>query len=123
MPQRVRGGAAQRRQGEGDARSEDAAQVAVIRFGGAESEEQEKLLLQAEAERALEQARAKFAEADKGPNTDNAALLFAHQCVLAKVGTPSSLVEVHAFERWRKALGESLEQLAAERQREAGTYW
>ncbi len=117
------GGAVQRGQAEGDAKPEDAAQVTVIRFGGAESEEQEKQLLQAEAGRALEQARAKFAEADQGPNTDNAALLFAHQCVLAKVGTPSTLVEVHAFERWRKALGESLEQLAAERQREGGTYW
>ncbi len=96
-----------------DGTREDGAHAAAIRFGGAANDEQESQLLQAEAVQALEQARAKFAEAEKGPNTDNAALLFAHQCVLAKVGTPSTLAELHAFERWRKAPGENLERIAA----------
>ncbi len=97
--------------------------AAKIRFGGAATDEQEQEMLLAEAVHALEQSRIKFAEAEKGPNTDNAALLYAHQCALAKIGTPSTLAEVHAFERWRKALGENLEKVAADRLREEGAYW
>ncbi len=114
---------AEQRQREADAKPVGGAQEEVIRFGGAADEQQEEQLLQAEAERALDQAQAKFADADKGPNTDNAALLFAHQCVLGKVGTPTTLAEVRAFERWRKALGGTLERLAAERFRAGGAYW
>ncbi len=115
-------GAEQRRR-ENDGESGESAQAAIIRFGGAASEQQEQQMLQAEAEHALDQARAKFAEAERGPNTDNAALLFAHQCVLGKVGTPTTLAEVRAFERWRMALGETLERLAADRHKEGGAYW
>ncbi len=95
----------------------------ILRFGGAASDEQEQQLLQAEAESALEQAKAKFHEAERGADTDNAALLFAHQQVLARIGTPTTLEERVAFERWREALGNCLERTAAERRRNAGTYW
>ncbi len=95
----------------------------VLRYGGATSDEHEQQLLQAEAENALEQARVKFQEAEKGSDTDNAALLFAHQQVLARIGVPNTLEERAAFERWRKALGQCLERTAAERQQNAGAYW
>ncbi len=91
------------------------ADAAAIRFGGATTDEQETDLLRDVAVQAVEAARVKFAEAAAGQDTHNAALLFAHQQVLARIGTPSSLAEVYAYERWRTALGQHLERIAAER--------
>ncbi len=95
----------------------------IIRFGGASSEEQEKELLRCEAVQALELARDKFQDADRSQDTDKAALLYAHQLVLGKIGTPTTLEQREAFERWRGALGENLEKVAAERLAEGGSYW
>ncbi len=97
--------------------------AAAIRFGGATTDEQERGLLRTEAEQALEQARIKFQGAGKGQDTDNAALLYAHQLVLTKIGSPTTLEERQAYERWRSELGASLEQVAAERLRDGGAYW
>ncbi len=87
--------------------------AAAVRFAGATSQEQEWEFLQAAADHALEQARLKFANAQVGLDTDNGALLYAHQLVLEKVGTPQSLDDVHAYERWRQALGKFIEEGAA----------
>jgi hypothetical protein len=65
--------------------------------------------LQEAADRALEQARLKFASAEVGQDTDNAALVFAHQSVLQQVGIPQTMGEVRAYERWRTVLGELIE--------------
>ncbi len=95
----------------------------TIRFGDATTDKQERGRLRADAERALEQARVKFQEAEKGQDTDNAALLYAHQQILTKIGTPSTLAERHAYERWRIELAASLERVAAERLSNEGAYW
>ncbi len=101
----------------------DGAAPAVIRFGGASSEGQERDLLRGEAEQALDQALVKFQDADKSEDTDKAALLYAHQLVLTKIGVPTTLEQREAFERWRSELGESLERVAAERLKKGGAYW
>ncbi len=95
----------------------------VIRFGGAISEEQEHELLRKEAEQALEQARDKFKDAERSQDTDKAALLFAHQLVLTKIGVPATLEQREAYERWRGELGANLERVAAERLKDGGAYW
>ncbi len=95
----------------------------IIRFGGASSEEQERELLRSEAERALEQAREKFKDAERSQDTDKAALLYAHQLVLTKIGVPGTLEQREAYERWRGELGTNLERVAAERLKEGGAYW
>ncbi len=95
----------------------------TIRFGGAASEEQERGMLREAAEQALELARVKFLGAEKGQDTDNAALLYAHQQVLTRIGVPSNLAERQAYERWRVELAASLERVAAERFSDGGAYW
>ncbi len=51
----------------------------------------------------------------RGKNADDAALLYAHQVVLASVGTPSKVVEMRAFDRWRAALASFVVEEAAAR--------
>ncbi len=93
----------------------------VIRYGGATSEEQERALLRKDAEQALEQAREKFKDAEQSQDTDKAALLYAHQTVLTKIGVPTTLEQREAYERWRGELGANLERVAAERLKEGGS--
>ncbi len=103
--------------------NEAGATPTVIRFGGAGSEDQERELLRSEAVQALEQARAKFQDAERSQDTDKAALLYAHQLILGNIGVPTTLEQREAYERWRGALGENLEKVAAERLADGGSLW
>ncbi len=64
---------------------------------------------------AMDQAVHKFADAPKCKDTDDAALLFAHQLVLVRVGAPTNARQVEAYERWRTELGRHIEENFAQR--------
>ncbi len=64
---------------------------------------------------AMDEAVSKFADAPKCKDTDDAALLFAHQLVLVKVGAPTNVRQVEAYERWRAELGRHIEENFAQR--------
>jgi hypothetical protein len=76
-----------------------------IYYAGTTSLDEEETALRDAASKAVQQSIQHFANAPKGKDTDDAALLHAHQLVLASVGTPTNGVELRAFERWRAALG------------------
>ncbi len=84
-------------------------------FNGAANLEQEMVELRAAAKRSVRQAVLHFASAPAGKDTDDAALLYAHQNVLTNVGVPSNVVEMRAFDRWRAALANFVIEEAATR--------
>lgn len=105
------------------AASADAAAPTVpteVYYNGAASLDDEVHELRLAARQAVQQSLEKMANAPTGKDTDDAALLSAHQLVLASVGTPSNVVELRAFDRWRAALATFVVEEAAARAFNAG---